>query len=348
MNIKFYLLPVFLFILGFTTLKAQDLRELRVKPDSSISEEDKKKALSIKNINVPIPKLDLKVNYWKHWTKLGVNFNQAQFSENWQLGGINSWAIMGLMWHKSEFNRNNFNFTTEFDLKYGKVRNEGQVAKPNNDRIFWDNKLSYKLSKSWGVYTAITFESQFDNRFIYGKAADGRDSITGITSSFMSPAYFTESLGLEYKPDNTFSLRIGTGTARQVLILDERVKPRTAADYYARYGRYPNPKDPSKGTGPKFGVEEGKNFKNELAFQLTADLNRKIAKNINLKARYNLFADYKDMGDPSHRLDATFSSKITSLINVSLGGTILYDSDMHGKIQWNEALAVGILLNLPK
>lgn len=349
MNIKIYLLPVFILILSLAQVRAQDLKELRVKPDSSVSADAKEKALGIKKVNVPIPKLELKVNYWKHWTNFGINFNQAQFSENWKLGGINNWAVMGLLWHKSEFNRNNFNFTTVADMKYGKLRNEGQVAKPSVDRIFWDNKLSYKISKSWAVFTSVTFESQFDNRFNYAKSkVDGRDSITGVTSSFMAPGYFTESFGLEYKPDATFSLRFGTGTARQTLVLDNRLKPYTGQQYYERYGEYLDPNNPDKGTGPKFGVEEGKILRNELAFQLTADLNRNIAKNINLKARYNLFADYKEVTDPKHRLDATFSSSITSLISVSLGGTMLYDSDLDGKIQWNEQLAVGVLFKFPK
>ncbi len=348
MNIKFYLLPLFIFIFGIAMVQAQDLRELRVKPDSTISEQNNGEALSIKNINVPIPKLDLRVNYWKHWTKLGINFNQAQFSENWKLGGLNSYAIGGLLWHKSEFNKNNFNFTSEVDMKYGKVKNEGQLAKPNNDRIFWDNKLSYKLTKSWAVYLSLTYETQFDNSFHYGKDTEGNEVITGLKSSFMAPGYFTESFGLEYKPDQTFSLRFGTGTARQTLILDNRLKPLNAIDYYRKHGEFFDPNDVTKGTGPIFGVEEGKIFKNELAFQLTANLDRNIAKNLNLKARYNLFADYEDISDPSHRLDATLTAKVTSLINVSLGGVVLYDSAMDNKVQWNQMLSMGLLLNLPK
>ncbi|MGH2624602.1 MAG: DUF3078 domain-containing protein, partial [Sphingobacterium sp.] len=153
MNIKLYLLPVFALLLGITVVKAQDLKELRVKPDTTIADQgENEDNLGIKNINVPIPKLTLTVNYWKHWTKFGLNFNQASFSDNWRLGGLNSYAIGGILWHKSEFNKNNFNFTTELDMKYGKVKNENQLAKPNNDRLFWDNKLSYKLAKAWSVF----------------------------------------------------------------------------------------------------------------------------------------------------------------------------------------------------
>ncbi|GGE11898.1 MULTISPECIES: DUF3078 domain-containing protein [Sphingobacterium] len=347
MNIKIYLLPVFIFIFGMSLTQAQDLRELRVRPDSAISEDTTGRALAIKNINVPIPKLDLRVNYWKHWTRLGVNFNQAAFSENWKLGGLNSFAIGGILWHKSEFNRNNFNFTSEVDLKYGKVKNEGQLAKPNNDRIFWDNKLAYKLTKSWAVYLSLTYETQFDNSFHYAMV-DGEEVITGLKSSFMAPGYFTESFGLEYKPDQTFSLRFGTGTARQTLILDNRLKPLNAYDYFQKHGEYKDPNDVTKGTGPMFGVEEGKIFNNELAFQLTANLDRNLTKNLHLKARYNLFADYEDITDPTHRLDATLTAKVTSLINVALGGVVLYDTALDNKVQWNQMLSMGVLLNLPK
>src|SRR5690606_35720815 len=118
----------------------------------------------------------------------------------------------------------------------------------NNDRMFWDNKLSLKVSKSWSLFTSLTFESQFDLGLTYG--ADGE--ITDTISNFMAPGYLTESLGIEYKPDNTFSVRFGTGTARQTFILDDRLIPRNGAT--------------------RFGVESDKRFRNDLAFQVTAFL----------------------------------------------------------------------------
>jgi hypothetical protein len=36
------------------------------------------------------------------------------------------------------------------------------------------------------------------------------------------------------------------------------------------------------------------------------------------------------------------------LINVQLGGVILYDSALDGAVQWNQMLSMGLLLNLPK
>lgn len=344
MKQKHLLFTVLLSFLTSYAVAQVNLKELREKPETNIAKGDTIKDLKINTINVPIPALDLEVNYWKHWTKFGLNANQASFSDNWNAGGVNSVAIGGLAWHKSEYNKNNFNFITEVDLKYGKIKNKDQLAKKNNDRIFWDNKLSYKLAKYWAVYFSLTFESQFDLGFKYSRDEDGNEMIYETVSSFMGPGYFTESLGLEFKPDNTFSVRLGTGTARQTLVLDDRVRPLTVAEYAERYPENkPIDKDQEK-----FGLRPGEKVKNDLAFQLTANLDRNLSKNLNLKSRYNLFADYKMIKDPDHRLDATLTAKVTSLVNVSLSGILMYDSDQHPDVQYSQALALGLVYALPR
>jgi hypothetical protein len=323
------ILTVIMSFVGMQSYAQVNLKDLREKPDSKILNADTIKENSIKQINVPIPQLGLEVNYWKHWTKFGLNANQASFSDNWNAGGVNSMSLMGLFWHKADYTRDRFNFVSELDLKYGKIQNKDQLAKKNNDRIFWDNKLSYKFTDKWALFFSLTFESQFDQGYKYGKDADGFEIITDTISAFMAPGYFTESFGLEYKPDKSFSLRLGTGTARQTVILDNRIAPREG--------------------GPSvYGVEPGKKVRNDLAFQITANLDRDLSKNLNLKARYNLFADYKDLSDPDNRLDMTLTAKVTRLVNVSASGILVYDSDQDTKVQFSQALALGILFSFPR
>lgn len=347
-------LPLFLsFLLFFFSVKVfsqVNLKELRENPDTKKLSMDTTKGVEIKQINIPIPKLGLEVDYWKHWTKLGLNLNQATFSDNWNAGGVSSIALGGTFWHKSDYNRDRFNFVTEVDLKYGKIQNFAKkdeikpLAKKNNDRIFWDNKLAYKFTNTWALYFSFTFESQFDLGYSYTKDQDGNEIVKETVSSFMGPGYFTESFGVEYKPDKTFSLRLGTGTARQTLVLDDRVKPLTVAEYAERY---PN-NSPIGSDQEKWGLKPGQNFKNDLAFQVTANLDRNLSQNLNLKARYNLFADYKDVTDPDHRLDATLSAKVTSLVNVALTGIIVYNSDESSKVQYSQALTLGVIYALPR
>ncbi|PRD53754.1 DUF3078 domain-containing protein [Sphingobacterium gobiense] len=324
------LFVVYLLIMGQISVAQVDLKGLREKPDTNIVKKAQAPVANLQEVSVPIPKLDLEINYWKHWTKFGINMNQASFSENWSAGGVNSIAVGLLGWHKSEYNKNNFQYVTELDLRYGKIRNKEQLAKKNNDRIFWDHKIAHKLSKSWALYFAVTFESQFDAGYKYGRDSETNDEIiTDTMSRFMAPGYFTESFGLEYKPDNTFSLRLGTGTARQTLVLDDRISQKE------------NEKD-------RFGVEQGARFRNDLAFQITANLDRNLSKNLNIKSRYNLFADYKELSDPDHRLDVILTAKVTNLVNVSLTGIMVYNSAEADKVQYSQALALGLTYALPR
>jgi len=103
-----------------------------------------------------------------------------------------------------------------------------------------------------------------------------------------------------------------------------------------------------KGTGERFGVKEDRTFANALAFQLTGNLDKNFTDKLNVKARYNLFADYEKLSDPTHRLDVTVTAKVTRVINVNLNGIMIYDPDVISKVQLSQSLAMGIVYSLPK
>lgn len=319
--------------LGYNA-NAQDLKDLRARPDTSIVDSRTTKPLSIRNVKVPIPELGLSVDYWKHWTKIGFNLNQASFSDNWRDGGINSMAWATTAWHKSEYNRNDFNFTTEMDLRYGVLSTKDQRARKNVDRIFWDNKLAYKFSSNWSVFTSVAFESIFAP----GYQNPSEDVRGPIITRFMSPGYLTETLGLEYKPDNTFSLRFGTGAARQTFVLDSDIPTNGQVN----------------GVDTRFGVLPGRTVRNELGVQILANLDRDLSKNLHIKSRYQLLADYRELTNPDHRLDVTLTAKVTRFISVTANGTLLYDrtwrfeDETSPRVQYSQALAMGVLFNFPR
>ncbi|MFC5282447.1 DUF3078 domain-containing protein [Pedobacter alpinus] len=270
--------------------------------------------------------VNLKVNYWKTKLNFGINLNQAAFSENWSGGGVNSIALSSILNYKAEYNKEGRNFTSEVLLQYGKLKNQDQLERKTNDRIFWDNKAGLPISENWSFFGSISFESQFDAGFSYGKDASNNET-RKIISKFMSPGYLTESVGFEYKPEKFFSLRLGTGTARQTFLLDTTL--------YRN-----NPKN--------FGVPVGKRFRNELAFQGVANFDKDVATNLNLKARYLLFAAYEKLNNIDQRLDVTVTAKVNRLINVTVATTALYDDDFSGKIQSSQSLALGIMFKIPR
>lgn len=270
--------------------------------------------------------LDVAVNYWRNWTAFGINVNQATFSDNWGGGGVNSLALGGQFSYKTDYTKDDKNYVAEFLLKYGKLKNKGQLSRKTADRIFLDNKVSFKLSKNWGFFGSVNFESQFDMGYSYSKNAQGNEMRT-LLSRFMAPGYLTESIGFEYKPTKSFFIRIGTGTARQTFVLDTTLYKT-------------NPKN--------FGVTQGNSFRNELAFQIVGAIDKDIAKNLNLKSRYTMFANYEQLSTIDNRLDLTLTAQVNRLINVSIGAIVLYDDDTADRVQASQAMSFGLVYKFPK
>lgn len=269
---------------------------------------------------IPVSMLDFKINYWRKWITFGINLNQSAFSSNWSNGGISSLAIGGNFDYKTEYNKAPFDYTGELLMQYGSVANRGQIARKTNDRLFLDNKIATQLSKTWFFFGSLTFESQFDRGYQYS-------SVPVLISRFMAPGYITESIGVEYKPNKFFDLRIGTGTARQTFVLDTTL--------------YHNLKN-------NYGVLPGHTFKNELAFQVVSTFDKDIMQNLRLSTRYAGFIPYgRGWVNIDHRLDATLIAKVNRLINVNVTGTVLYDHDTSKKPQATEGLALGIIYKFP-
>lgn len=270
--------------------------------------------------------VNAKVNYWKTRTSVGININQSSFSDNWKGGGVNSLAIGGLVNYKAEYSKESYSYVSEVILQYGKVKNKSQLQKKTTDRIYWDNKAAVQLSKNWYFFGSVNFESQFDKGFSYPRDAQGQET-ENLLSKFMSPGYLTESIGFEYKPNKFFSTRIGTGTARQTFVLDT-----------ALWRTNPN----------NFGVEKGKSFRNELAFQVVTSYEKEVIQNIMLKTRYNMFIPYDNFGHIDHRLDVNIVAKVNKYINVSITGVGLYDRNTDLKIQGSQSLAMGLMFSFPR
>jgi hypothetical protein len=271
---------------------------------------------------IPVTLLDYKVSYWHKNVLFGLNFNQSAFSDNWSAGGISAVAIGANFDYKVEYNKAPFDYTTELIMLYGKSKNKGQSARKTNDRIFLDNKVASQLSKHWFFFGSLSFESQFDKGFQYNDP-----SPPSLISNFMAPGYLIESIGFEYKPTKYFDLRLGTGTAKQTFVLDTSV---------------------FHGQPTAYGVANGNTFKNELAFQLVAAVDKDLMQNLHINARYALFIPYQQpLAYTTHRMDATLTAKVNKLIAVTMNGTILYDKNASERVQGTEGLALGVIYKFP-
>ena len=275
----------------------------------------------------PVPKA-----VWSDNIQVGLNVNQASYSDNWKSGGVNSVALSTFLNAKIQRKAETNEWNNDIQLLYGSLKNKGQSLRKNADRIFIDSKYSRKISKQWNLFAAVNFMSQFDAGFNYTVTA-GVESSKRI-SGFLAPAYITEALGFEYKPVQYFSAQFGVGALRQTIVKDQTLYDKFAAT--------------SKEYNELYGVKRGEVFRNQVVFQMVANFDKEIMKNVTLKARYQGLLDYDRLRGQYviSRLDASIIAKVNKSISTNITGVLLYDYDQDKDLQYSQVLNLGILYTI--
>lgn len=265
------------------------------------------------------------LSHWKKKLAFNLNINQAAFSSNWKSGGVNSIGLNTNFSYRANYAKDRISWDNTIDMIYGFVNNSGQGYRKTLDRIFLDTKYGYKLNDKWGLYTSLNFLSQFAEGHKYEKDANGVEQEI-LISDFLAPAYITSSWGVEYHPVDYFYVRLSPFSPRVTIVKDpERFIP--AVDPVSPYGVTP----------PEETRYEW------FAFQLSAEFNKDIATNLNLKWRYLMFANYEtlELRTIDHRLELMLNAKVNKFITVGLGGILLYDYDQDSGAQLSQVFNLG-------
>lgn len=263
-------------------------------------------------------------SYWKGKGTVGVNFNQASFSGNWRGGGVNSVALGTMLRARAEYNRHRTNFNNEAELLYGVVNNAGQGPRKTTDRIWVDSKLGCRFAEKWSLFVSGNFVTQFAPGYQYVKDDQGLEQAMFV-SKFMTPAFITSAWGFEFKPKEYFYLRLSPVAPRVTIVYDTTAYRNVPANY---------------------GVPIGRRTRYEwLGSQVLASYDRNVTSTLNVKGRYQLFANLQNLAlnQLDHRLDLSFTSKVNKYINVNLTGILLYDRDQDRDVQLSQALTVGLV-----
>lgn len=275
-----------------------------------------------------IVKIDSTSN-WKKSFSGQLNFNQAAFSSNWTGGGVNSIGFNAAINYRANYRKDKVSWDNTIDLLYGFVNNDGQGFRKTLDRIYLDTKYGHQLSDKWSMYVSMNLLTQFAPGFKYEKDGNGVEQSI-LISDFMAPAFITNSWGFEFKPVDYFFLRLSPFSPRVTIVRDSE-------KYIAV--------DPDK----PYGVAVGETTRLEwLAFQLVSEFNKDIAKNLNLKMRYVMYANYEtlELKTIDHRLEARLTAKVNKFIDVSLGGIMLYDIDQDTGAQFTQVFSLGFLYSI--
>ena len=173
------------------------------------------------------------------------------------------------------------------------------------------------------MFLSLNLLTQFAPGYKYAAASPDR---APLISDFFAPAFLTAAYGFEYHPAPYFHLRLAPFAPRLTVV-------NRADRFVAALGDTP------------YGVRPGHSTRFEvLAAQILADLDQPLSPTVNLKARYLLFANYRDLTPQQidHRLDFGLTAKVGRYVNVAFTAIALYDADQASAVQYSQGLTLGV------
>jgi hypothetical protein len=220
---------------------------------------------------------------------------------NWAAGGDKfSLSLNSILSVYAFYKRDKHSWDNTLDINFGYLRSTSLGNRKNDDRFDLLSKYGYAIADKWDLSGLFNFRTQIANGYTYS------DTSRTFSSSFLSPAYVLLSLGLDYKPAESFSVFISPVTARWVIVTDDSLS--------------------AKGL---YGVIPGKKTKSELGAFLSAQFLKDLSKTLNYKARLDLFSNYKH--NPENVdvfMSNLFSVKLSKILSATWNVDLIYDDDV--------------------
>src|SRR5919199_1373180 len=272
-------------------------------------------------------------SYWQRSFSGSVNFNQASFN-NWSGGGVNSVALGSVVAARALYEKEKWSWDNTADLQLGFVTQNGLTRKAA-DQIFLNSAAGYKVSPKFAVFMSGTFTSFFAPGYRYDKLAANQTRFK--VSNFLAPGQLTFAWGMAFRPNDWFTVRASPFAPRFTFLVDQSVRFREGADKSPVH-------DPN---AEVYGVAPGESIRTEwLALQLQAVLNRNFTSNVNVNARYQLYANYQKLDAIDHRIDLIITAKINRYLSTTVGFIALFDKDFSDSWQIQQTIGIGLAYNV--
>jgi hypothetical protein len=184
---------IYVLILLFLAINVQAQIEKQIE-GKTISADDKKK-------------LEDTTQGWKFGGMGGVNFNQAAFV-NWAAGGTNAISLIFNARFYADLKKNKHLLQNWAAAEYGLQFSKQTDPKVNKNADRWEvfSKYGYKITNKMYVGGYANLRSQFSNTYKYGTRDTLGNLPKTLISTFVSPLTFEGALGIDYIPNQYFSL----------------------------------------------------------------------------------------------------------------------------------------------
>lgn len=265
-------------------------------------------------------------SYWKKGGMASLSFSQTSLS-NWSGGGDNAISTNVQLNLFANYTKAKNAWDNTLKLEYGLLKQGDEGTRKSIDKIDFVTKYGHQASKKWYYTALLDFKTQFAKGYNYAKN-EGEPDVK--VSNFLAPAYLLLSLGMDYKPNETFSAYLSPVTGKTTIVNDDELSDAGA-----------------------FGVDPGDKMRYELGALSKLTLKKTVAKNVDLKSTLDLFTAYSDsFGNIDVNWDLMINMKVNEFLTASINTTLVYDDDVEYvnkdgvnkgvKVQFKEILGIGL------
>ncbi len=241
---------------------------------------------------------------WRIGGDGNVGFTQT-YLENWKKGGQSAMSLQLVLKGHANYSRHDgkVKWENSSEIRNGYIRpgGEGAELQKNDDKFEITSRVGVSAFKKWFYSTEFNFETQFFNGYRYPKS-----NFPEPISAFLSPARTFFKIGLDYKPNNDFSLLLSPVTAKNVFVSDTVKIDQT-----------------------KFGIARGRKSMWEPGLNTDIRFRKKITPEITYETKYKMFINYlQPVGNLDINWENLIVMQLTDNINMRLLIHMIYDENV--------------------
>lgn len=274
---------------------------------------------------------------WTTGGNLGLNFSQVYLS-NWAAGGQSSISATGIVNLFGNYAKERVSWDNTLDIAYGMLKQGDSDFFKTDDKLDFSSKYGYNAKGAWYYSALLNFRTQFAPGFDDPLAAD---SVRNVISDILAPAYGLLSLGMDYKPNENFTVLIAPVTAKLTIVGDQDL---------ADAGAFGVDAAEFDDLGVK--ITDGANSRVELGAYVKMMYKTDVVENVSLQTKLDLFSNYQN--NPQNidvNWEVLLAMKVNEFLSTTVSTQLLYDDDIDvtredGSVgpdtQFKEVLSIGI------
>jgi hypothetical protein len=259
-------------------------------------------------------------------------FLQQVGLRNWSGGGESAISYGSQVLLFADHITKGHTWENSFETGYGLIKKENVVTRKNVDFLILKSRYGNFFAPKWQWSGILDFRTQYTPGYDYTIDPATNAERRTLISDFMAPGYLQAILGVTYRPNDRFNATFSPLANKMTFVFN---------DSLSNAGAY--------------GVEPGERMMHELGASLSANVQRQLMENVNLKTSLLLFSAYSEMSHVDVFWDLFLDMQINRWLSANFTLQMIYDHDVDieddegnfgPRTQLRNVLNVGIAFSL--